>query len=119
MSIRNEWKNSDVSGPFDGLSKQSLMGRADSAYPPGQYFPPFGNKMAEKFPVLKINIGYFFSAELTDSFAPNTEPFWTWHSYLAFLHGKIRNSNSNALQLCGSGQGSSSVSTSIEGSAGA
>ena len=119
MSIRNEWKDSDVSGPFNGLSKQSLMRRADSTDPPGQYFPPFGNEMAEKFPVLIIDIGYFFSAELAYPFAPNTEPFWTWHNYLAFLHGIIRNRNSNALQLFGSGQGSSSVSTSSEGSAGA
>ena len=119
MSIRNEWKDGDVSGPFDGLSKQSLMRRADPTDPPGQYFPPFGNKMAEKLPVLIIDISNFFSAEFTDSFAPDTEPFWTWHSYIAFLHGKIKNNNSDTLQPCGSGQGSSSVSTSFEGSAGA
>jgi hypothetical protein len=81
-----------VSGPFDGLRKQPLMRRADSTDPPGQYFPPLGDKMTEKLPVLVIDIGYFFSAEFTNSFAPNTEPLWTWHGYLAFLHGRIRNS---------------------------
>jgi len=87
VSIRNEWKDGNVSGPLDSLRKQTLMRRTDSTDPPGQYFPPFGDKMAEKLPVLVIDIGYFFGAEFTDSFAPNTEPFWTWHDYLAFLHG--------------------------------
>ena len=78
-----------MSGPLYGFREQSLMRRADSTDPPGQYLPSFGDKMAEKLPVLVIDIGYFFSAEFTDSLAPNTEPFWTWHDYLAFLHGKI------------------------------
>jgi hypothetical protein len=83
--VRNEWKDSDVSGSFDSFREQSLVWRADSADPSGQNFPPFRNKMTEKFPVFKIDIGYFFRAEFTNSFAPDTEPLWTWHSNLAFL----------------------------------
>jgi hypothetical protein len=83
--IRNEWKNSDVPGPFNGFGKQSLMSGADSTDPSGQYFPPFGDKMTEKFSVFEIDIGYFFGAEFAYSLASNTEPFWTWHNSLAFL----------------------------------
>jgi hypothetical protein len=78
--IRNKWKDSDVSGPFNGFRKQSLVRGAHAAYASGQYFPALGDKMAEKFSIFKIDIGYFFRAELAHSFAPNTEPFWTWHN---------------------------------------
>lgn len=40
--------------------------------------------MTEKFSVFKIDIGYFFRAEFTHSFAPNTEPLWTWHNISPF-----------------------------------
>jgi hypothetical protein len=74
-----------MSGSFDRFREQTLVGRADSADPPGQYFPPFGNEVTEKFPVFEIDIGYFLRAEFAYSLAPNAEPFWTWHSSLAFL----------------------------------
>jgi hypothetical protein len=73
-----------MSGTFDGFRKQALMCRANSTDSPGQYFSPLGDEMAEEFSVLKINIGYFFRAELADSLAPNTESSWTWHSSLPF-----------------------------------
>ena len=66
-------------GPFNGFCKQALMCRADSTDSPGQYLSPLGNKVTEELSVFEIDIGDFFSAELTDSFAPNTEPSWTWH----------------------------------------
>jgi hypothetical protein len=68
-----------MSGTLDGLRKQTLMSRADSADSPGQYLSSFGNKMAEEFTVFEINIGDFFSAKLAHAFAPHAEPFWTWH----------------------------------------
>ena len=71
-------------GTFNGFRKQTLMRRADSAYSPGQYFPPFGDEMAEELSVFKIDICDFFRAEFAYSFAPNAEPSWTWHN-LAFL----------------------------------
>jgi hypothetical protein len=74
-----------VPSAFDCLGKQALVVWADSADSPGQYFPSFGNKMAEKLSILKINIGDFFRAEFTNSLAPNAEAPWTWHSQLAFL----------------------------------
>ena len=73
-----------MSGPFDGLRKQALMRRADSADPPGQYLSPFGDEMAEELSVFKIDISNFFRAKLADSFAPDTEPFWTWHNEWPF-----------------------------------
>lgn len=68
-----------MSGTFDGLRKQALMSRADSADPPGQYLPAFGDKMAEELSIFKIDISNFFGAKFAYSLAPNTEPFWTWH----------------------------------------
>jgi hypothetical protein len=68
-----------VSGAFDSLRQQALMRRAYSADSPGKYLSPFGNEMTQEFPVFEIDIGDFFSAELADSFAPNTESSWTWH----------------------------------------
>ena len=72
-------------GAFDSLRKQALMRRADSADSPGKYFSPFGNEMTEELSVFEIDIGDFFSAELADSLAPNTESSWTWHYECAFL----------------------------------
>ena len=74
-----------MSGAFDGLRKQALMRRADSTDPPGQNLSPFGDEMTQKLSVFKIDIGYFFRAEFAYPLAPNAEPFWTWHSSLAFL----------------------------------
>ena len=71
-------------GPFDGFRKQALMYRADSTDSPGQNFPPFGNKMAEEFSVLEIDICNFFGAKFADSLTPNTETLLTWHSSLPF-----------------------------------
>jgi hypothetical protein len=79
ISIRNEWKDGHMSGPFDGLRKQALMRRADSTDPTGQYLSPFRDKMAEELTVFKIDICNFFRAKFADPLAPNTEPFWTWH----------------------------------------
>ena len=73
-----------MSGAFDGLRKQALMRRADSADSPGKDLSPFGNEMTEELPVLEIDIGDFFSAEFADSLAPDTEPFWTWHNEWPF-----------------------------------
>ena len=76
-------------GALDGLRKQALMRRADSADSPGQDLSPFGNKMTQELAVFEINIGDFFSAELTYSFAPNTKPSWTWHNEWPFyLNGQ-------------------------------
>jgi len=80
ISIRNEWKDGHVSGAFDGLRKQALMRRADSTDPPGQNLSTFGDKMPEELSVFEIDVCDFFRAKLADSFAPNTEPFWTWHN---------------------------------------
>ena len=74
-----------MSGTLDGLRQQSLVRRANPADSPRQNLSPFGDKMAEQLPVFEIDVSYFFSTKLTDSFAPNTEPLWTWHSSLAFL----------------------------------
>lgn len=71
-------------GAFNGFRKQALMRRADATDPSGQYLSPFGNKMTQKFPILEIDIRDFFRAELAYSFAPNTEPSWTWHSSQPF-----------------------------------
>jgi hypothetical protein len=68
-----------MSGAFDSLRQQALVRRAYSADSPGKYLSPFGNKMTQELPVFEIDIGDFFSAELADSFAPNTESSWTWH----------------------------------------
>lgn len=73
-----------MSGPFDGLRKQALMRRADSADPPGQDLSPFGDEMAEELSVFKIDVCNFFRAKFADSFAPDTEPFWTWHNQWPF-----------------------------------
>jgi hypothetical protein len=74
-----------VPGALDGFRQQSLMHRADSTDSPGQYLSSFGNEMAKEFSVLEINISNFFGAKFADSFAPDTEPLWTWHSSSAFL----------------------------------
>jgi hypothetical protein len=71
-------------GTLDGFRKQALVRRADSTDSPRQYFPTFGNKVAQKLSVLKIYISYFFRAKFTYSFASNTEPFWTWHNSQPF-----------------------------------
>jgi hypothetical protein len=71
-------------GTLNGFCKQALMRRADSANSPRQYFSTFGNKMSQKFPVLKIYIGYLFRAKLAYSFASNSEPFLTWHNSQPF-----------------------------------
>jgi hypothetical protein len=74
-----------VPGAFNGFRQQSLMNRADSTYSPGQYLSPFGNEMAKEFSVLEIYISNFLRAKFAHSFAPNAEPFWTWHNSSAFL----------------------------------
>jgi hypothetical protein len=84
ISIRNKWKDGQMSGAFDGLRKQALMRRADSTDSPGQYLSPFRDKMAEEFSVFKIDIGYFFRAKFTNPFATDTESFWTWHNEWPF-----------------------------------
>ena len=71
-------------GALNGFRKQALMSRADSTDSPRQYFPAFGNKVAQKFSVLEIDIGNFFRAKFTYSFASNSEPFLTWHSSQPF-----------------------------------
>jgi len=68
-----------MSGAFDSLRQQALVRGAYSADSPGKYLSPFGNEMTQELPVFEIDIGDFFSAELADSFAPNTESSWTWH----------------------------------------
>jgi hypothetical protein len=73
-----------VPGTFDGFRKQALVRRADPTDSPWQYFPAFGNKMAQEFSVLEIDIGYFFRAKFADSFASDSEPFLTWHSSQPF-----------------------------------
>ncbi len=73
-----------MSGAFNGFRKQALMRRADSADSPGQYLSPFGDEMAQELSVFKIDIGDLFRAEFAYSFAPNTEPSWTWHNSSPF-----------------------------------
>ena len=80
MSISDEWEDGQMPGTFDGFRKQALMRRADSADSPGQYLSPLRDEMSQKLSILKIDIGDFFRAEFAYSFAPNTEPSWTWHS---------------------------------------
>jgi hypothetical protein len=71
-------------GALDGFRQQALMRRADSTDSPRQYFSTLGNKVAQKFSVLEIDIGYFFSAKFANSLAPNSEPFLTWHCFQPF-----------------------------------
>jgi hypothetical protein len=74
-----------VPSPFDSLRQQSLVNRANSADSPGQYLSSFGNEMAKELSVLEINKGNFLCAKFAHSFAPHTEPLWTWHNSSAFL----------------------------------
>jgi hypothetical protein len=67
-------------GAFDGLRKQALVSRADSTDSPGKYFPSFRDEVTQELSILKIDIGNFFRAKFTYSFAPNTETSLTWHS---------------------------------------
>ena len=76
-----------MSGAFDGLRKQALVRRADSADSPRQYLPPLGDKVAEQLLVFEIDVGNLLRAEFADSFAPDTEPFWTWHIEWPFYRG--------------------------------
>jgi hypothetical protein len=80
VSISNEREDGHMPGPLDGLRKQALMRRADSADPPGQYLSPLGDKMTEELSVFEIDISDFFCAKFTYPFAPDTESSWTWHS---------------------------------------
>ncbi len=84
MSISDEWKDGQMPGAFDGFRKQALMRRADSADSPGQDFSPFRDEMTQQLSIFEIDIGDFFRAEFAHSFAPNTEPSWTWHSSSPF-----------------------------------
>jgi hypothetical protein len=70
-----------VSCAFNGFCEQALMSRADPADSPGQYFPALRNKVTEELSVFEINVSYFFRAKLADSFAPNAETSWNWHSF--------------------------------------
>ena len=91
-----------MSGPLDGLRKQSLVGGADTTDPSGQDFPSFRDKMTEEFRVFVIDVGYFFSAELAYPFAPNSKPFWTWHSIEPFYlweSTRIRSADPATLQI--------------------
>jgi len=74
-----------VPGAFDRLGKKSLMRRADSAYPAGEYLPALGNKVSQELSVLEVDISDLLSAELAYSLTPNTESFWSWHGSLTFL----------------------------------
>jgi hypothetical protein len=40
--------------------------------------------VAEEFTVFEVNVGDFFGAKFADAFAPDAEPFWTWHSSWPF-----------------------------------
>jgi hypothetical protein len=84
MSISDKWKDGQMSGTFDGFRKQALMRRADSTDSPGQNLSPFGDEMTEELSIFKVDIGYLLCAKLTYSFAPDTEPSWTWHSSSPF-----------------------------------
>ena len=75
-------------GAFDGLRKQALMRRADSTDSPGQYLSPFGNEVTEELSILKVYIGDLFRAKFADSFASNTESFWTWHNEWPFYRNR-------------------------------
>jgi hypothetical protein len=74
-----------VPGALDSLGKKSLMRRADSADPAGEYFPALGNEVPQEFSVLEVDVGDLLSAELAYSLTPNTESFWSWHELLTFL----------------------------------
>jgi hypothetical protein len=87
VSISNEREDGQMPGPLDGLRKQALMRRADSADSPRQYLSPFGNKMAEELSVFEINVSDFFRAKLAHSLAPNTKPSLTWHFSQPFCGG--------------------------------
>ena len=74
-------------GAFDGLREQALVRRAHAADSPRQYLSAFGNKMAQEFSVFEIDIRNFFRAKFAHSFAPDTEPSLTWHSFQPFYMG--------------------------------
>jgi hypothetical protein len=88
ISIRNKWKDGQVSGAFDGLRKQALVRRADSTDSPGQDLSPFRDKMAEEFSVFKIDVCNLFRAKFAYSLAPNTKSFWTWHNEWPFYRSR-------------------------------
>jgi hypothetical protein len=78
--ISNERKNGHVSCALNGLREQALMCRADSTDSPGKNLPALGYEMTQEFSVFKIDIGNFFCAKFTYSFAPNAEPSLTCHN---------------------------------------
>ena len=84
MSISDKWEDGQMSGTFDGFRKQALVRRADSTDSPGKDLAPFRDEVAEELPVFKIDVCDFFRAKFADSFAPNTETFWTWHNKWPF-----------------------------------
>jgi hypothetical protein len=86
MSISDEWKDGHMPGALNGFREQALMRRADSADPPGQYLPAFGDEVTQELSIFKVDIGDLFRAKLAYSFTPNTEPSWTWHSSSPFYH---------------------------------
>jgi hypothetical protein len=80
VSIRDEWKNSQMPGSFDRFRQQALMRRADSADSPGQDLSPFGDEVTEELSIFEVDICDLLRAEFADSLAPDTEPSWTWHN---------------------------------------
>ena len=70
-----------MSSTFDSLRKQALMRRANAADSPWQNFPALGNKMTQELPIFKIDVSDFFRTKFAHPFAPDTEPFRTWHCF--------------------------------------
>ena len=76
--------------------------------------------MTEKFPVFEVDIGYFFRAEFTNSFAADSEPLWTWHVIWPFYFNRSETSVPILKLLYGLGDRSSfpDSKSGDEGSAG-
>jgi hypothetical protein len=83
--IRDKRKYSHVSRALDSFRKLTLMRRADSADSPGENLSTLGDKMPQKFPILKVDIRDFFRAEFAYSLAPNAKPSLPCHIFSAFL----------------------------------
>ena len=84
-SVRDERNYRHVPRALDSFSELTLMRRADSADSPGENLSALGDKMPQKFPILKVYVRNFFRAELAYSLAPNAKPSLTCHIFSAFL----------------------------------
>ena len=83
--IRDERQYCHMTRALDGFRKLTLMRRADSADSTRKNLSTLRNEVPEKFPILKVDVRNFFSAEFTYSLASNAKPSLPCHIFSAFL----------------------------------